>query len=62
MTNELNLSVEESARRLGIGRTMFLQEARSGRIRTLKIGRRRLGPVQELEDYVARGIDQNRAS
>ncbi len=46
-------SILEAAELLGIGRTALYGEIRAGRVRTLKVGRRRLvpsGAIRELAD------------
>lgn len=45
--------VDEAAEALRISRSVIYELIRSGRLRTVKVGRRRLVPVQALEDYVA---------
>jgi len=48
------LSVEESLKALGIKRSMFYRLIRAGDIRTVKVGNRRLIPVDALKEYVAK--------
>ncbi|MGW1891343.1 helix-turn-helix domain-containing protein [Streptomyces sp. NPDC002004] len=43
---------EEAATALGIGRSTVYEEIRLGRLRTVRIGRRRLVPPEYLADYV----------
>lgn len=50
----LLLSIEDAAERLSLGRTTFLQLVYNGAIESVTVGRRRLIPVEGLEDYVAR--------
>lgn len=50
------MSVEEAGRRLGIGRSLMYELIASGQIAAVKVGRRRLVPVQELRDWVARNV------
>ena len=45
---KLTLTVDEAARRLGIGRSAAYEAVRTGVIPSLKIGRRRLIPVVAL--------------
>jgi excisionase family DNA binding protein len=45
--------VEEAARLLGIGRTTVYDLLRSGRLRSIKIGRRRLVPVEAVAEVIA---------
>jgi excisionase family DNA binding protein len=44
--------VEEAAEALRMSRTAIYELIRSGRLRTVKEGRRRLVPVAALTDYV----------
>ncbi|MCC6619211.1 MAG: helix-turn-helix domain-containing protein [Chloroflexi bacterium] len=44
------LSVEEAATALGIGRSMTFRLIRTGRLRTVKVGRRRLIPADALAE------------
>ncbi len=48
------LSVDEAARHLSIGRSALYAEMAAGRLRSLKIGRRRLVPSGAIAEYVAR--------
>lgn len=48
------LSVEEAARRLGVGRTMLYREIAAGHVRSVKIGRRRVIPADAIGEYVRR--------
>lgn len=41
---------------LGIGTTLFWNMVKSGELRTIRIGGRRLVPDSELRDYLARKI------
>ena len=45
--------VDEAAEALRISRSVIYELIRSGQLRTVKVGRRRLVPVQALDDYVA---------
>jgi excisionase family DNA binding protein len=45
--------VEEAATALRLSRSMLYELIRSGRLRTVKQGRRRLVPVSALAEYVA---------
>jgi excisionase family DNA binding protein len=50
----LLITTNEAARRLGgVGRSTLYDLIRSGRLRTVKIGRRRLVPVDALPDCIA---------
>ncbi|MER7955155.1 excisionase family DNA-binding protein [Streptomyces sp. NPDC096030] len=45
-------SVEDAAYVLGFERTTAWQEIRMGRLRTVRVGRRRLVPTEYIDDYV----------
>ena len=45
--------VDEAAEALRISRSVIYELIRSGQLRTVKVGRRRLVPVLALDDYVA---------
>jgi len=47
-------SVAEAARLLSIGRSALYGELAAGRLRSLKVGRRRLVPAGALAEFVAR--------
>lgn len=47
------LSVEDAARLLNVGRSTAYDLIRSGRLRSFKIGRRRLVPREALEVLIA---------
>ena len=49
----LAYDIPTAATLCGIGRTKLLEEVGAGRLRTVKIGSRRLVPRQALEQYVA---------
>lgn len=51
------LSVGEAATLLGIGRSALYSEIGAGRLRSVKIGRRRLVPAQAIADRIAAGSD-----
>jgi len=48
------LSIAEATRYLGIGRSALYSELAGGRLRSLKVGRRRLVPSGALVEFVAR--------
>ncbi len=52
--DELLVSVEEAARRLGMGRSYTYQLVLRGEIDSVKLGRSRRVPVQALEEYVGK--------
>ncbi|MEU6294066.1 excisionase family DNA-binding protein [Streptomyces erythrochromogenes] len=45
-------SVEEAAELLNVGRSTAFEEIRLGRLRTVRVGRRRLVPTEYLDEYV----------
>ena len=49
------LSIDEAATVLGVGRSSLYQEIGAGRLRSLKVGRRRLVASGTLADYIAAG-------
>ena len=48
------LTVPEAMERLNVSRTVLYELIRSSRLVTVTVGRRRLVPVGEVENYVAR--------
>ena len=46
-------SVEEVIQRVGLGRTKLYEEISSGRLRSIKVGSRRLISEAALHDYIA---------
>ncbi|GAA3948191.1 hypothetical protein GCM10023085_33080 [Actinomadura viridis] len=50
--NELVLTVDEAAERLRVSRWTLYNLIRSNQLRTVKIGRRRLVPVNALAEYL----------
>jgi excisionase family DNA binding protein len=49
--------VEEAAESLRISRDSIYELIRSGRLRTIKVGARRLVPVIALSEYIAAALD-----
>jgi excisionase family DNA binding protein len=47
------LSVDEAAALLGLGRSATYGELQTGRLRSLKVGRRRLVPAAAIASYIA---------
>ena len=47
------LSVDEAADMLGIGRSRLYDEIAAGRLRSLRVGRRRLVPSGAIGEYIA---------
>ena len=46
------LSINEAAGALGIGRSRLYEEVAAGRLRSLKVGRRRLVPASAIAGYI----------
>ena len=55
---KLLLSVDQAAKRLGIGRSLCYELVMRGEIASLKLGRRRLVPVASLVRFIADRIDE----
>ena len=53
-------SVREVAQALGIGRTLAIKLVRSGQLRSIKVGRRRLVPAAALEELLQQGAPDGR--
>ncbi len=53
MENALLLSPEAASQLLGVGRTYLYALLAQRRLRSLKLGRRRLIPRQAVEDFIA---------
>ncbi len=51
---QLMVSPADAAKRIGVGRTTFYGLMSEGEIKAVKIGRRTLIPIAELERYVDR--------
>jgi excisionase family DNA binding protein len=49
------LGIDEAAAVLGIGRTALYQELTAGRLRSFKVGRRRLVPTSAIGTYIEAG-------
>jgi excisionase family DNA binding protein len=47
------LSIEQAARALGIGRTALYSEIGAGRLRSVKVGRRRLVPSSAISEVAS---------
>ncbi|WP_030812417.1 helix-turn-helix domain-containing protein [Streptomyces sp. NRRL S-337] len=54
--------IEDAAELCGVGRSMAYEEIRLGRLRTVRIGRRRLVPLQFIDEYVALLIRESEAA
>lgn len=50
---EVMVDVPEAGRRIGLGRTKTWELVRTGRLETVRVGRRRLVPVDAIDTYVA---------
>ncbi|MDP9798315.1 excisionase family DNA binding protein [Catenuloplanes nepalensis] len=53
-TTPITLTVDQAARRLGIGRTLMYALVSSGEVESVTIGRLRRVPVRCLDDYLNR--------
>ena len=51
-TGTLTVTIDEAAKRLGIGRNQAYEAARSGQIPVIRIGKRILVPVHALEQLI----------
>lgn len=54
------LTVEEFCSCYGIGRTLFYQEVKSGRLQVCKIGRRTLVRVDDAEAWLSASLHEGR--
>jgi excisionase family DNA binding protein len=54
MSDEISVSVEEAARRIGVSEATFWRMIADQKVRTFTVGRRRLIAVTELERFVDR--------
>ena len=52
------LSIEEAARLIGVSRASAYLELQAGRLRSLKVGRRRLVPTSAISHYIAARIEE----
>ncbi|GII25339.1 helix-turn-helix domain-containing protein [Planosporangium mesophilum] len=50
--------VEEAARLLNVGRSLAYELVRTGRLRSLKLGNRRLIPREAIEEMIAALTDE----
>ncbi|PFG75309.1 helix-turn-helix domain-containing protein [Tepidiforma thermophila] len=60
MGPKLAYSIAEAAQALGIGRTLAIKLVRSGQLRSIKVGRRRLVPAAALEELLQQGAPDGR--
>jgi excisionase family DNA binding protein len=56
------LTVEEAARRLGIGRTLCFRLIRSGELESITLGHLRRVPADAVHEYVARLRQSHRSA
>jgi excisionase family DNA binding protein len=54
INERLNVSLIEACQFIGIGRTRLYEYINAGELRTVRLGKRRLVPVAEIRDFVAR--------
>ena len=52
-SSRMAISVQETAKRLGVSRQTMYTHLRQGRIRSVKLGRKTLIPVTELASFLA---------
>ena len=50
------LDIESASAMLGIGRSRLYAEIGAGRLRSIKVGRRRLVPAGAIADFIAAGL------
>lgn len=50
------LDIESASTMLGIGRSRLYDEIGAGRLRSIKVGRRRLVPTGAIADFIAAGL------
>jgi len=48
------LSIAEAGQALGVGRSLLYNELSAGRLRSVKVGKRRLVPANAVREYVGR--------
>jgi excisionase family DNA binding protein len=56
VTERLAVTVPQAAEMLGLGRTKVWQLVRRGRLRSLRVGKRVLVPVRELERFLTEAM------
>jgi len=56
------LSIDQAAEALGIGRSRLYDELAAGRLRSVKLGRRRLVPSSAIEVYITEKAGPDRIS
>lgn len=55
---KLGYSIEDAAEAVGIGRSLLCELIASGELQSVKIGRRRIIPVESLRAYIAKLVEQ----
>lgn len=60
MTEPLLVGVRQAAKALGVGRDSAYQLVREGRLRAVRVGRRLLVPVAELDEFIRREVGSER--
>jgi len=56
------MTVSEAMRVTGIGKTTLYAEMKSGRLRSIRVGRCRRIPIAELRAWIARCLDEDDAT
>ena len=56
------LSVEQTAERMGIGRTLVFDLIKDGELRSLKIGRRRIVTTQAIDEFLEQRSEERLGS
>jgi excisionase family DNA binding protein len=56
VTERLAVTVPQAAEMLGLGRTKTWEPVRRGRLRSLRVGKRVLVPVRELERFLTEAM------
>lgn len=59
LVSPLSVGVDESARLIGVARSMMYEILASGDLQSFKIGRRRLILVKDLEVFIDRQAKEN---
>lgn len=58
MEQQVLLRPEQVAKMAAIGRTLVWRELMSGRLRSIKVGKRRLVPAQAVSEWIDRMIEE----
>jgi excisionase family DNA binding protein len=59
MTEPLLLGIKQAAPIAGVGRDQMYRLVAEGRVRSVRLGRKRLVPRQELEAWIQRELEAN---